>query len=159
MGIQTFDESRLRAMGRMHLGRREHVVSAIEVAQRLDATTSGDLLINMPGQTRAQMLAGEWTAQPENHRSHHIVNHMFLVVLDPDAFGGADKFQHEVREMTRYLHETTPARGFDRVRVPGDPEEDALEHRTANGIDVDDASWAGIVRAAQRAGLSEADLP
>ena len=104
-------------------------------------------------------LSGEWTAQPENLRSHHIVNHMFLVVVDPEAFGGVDKFHHEVEEMVRYLQETTPAKGFDRVRVPGEPEQEAVTQRTAAGIEVDASSWAGILKAAQRAGVDEANLP
>ncbi len=55
MGIQTFDEERLETMGRLHMGRREHVARAVGIAQRLGATTSGDLLINLPGQTLPQM--------------------------------------------------------------------------------------------------------
>ncbi len=62
MGIQTFDEARLAQMGRLHLGRREHVERALAVARRLDATTSGDLLINQPGQTLSEMLADVRTA-------------------------------------------------------------------------------------------------
>ncbi|MCA9706417.1 MAG: hypothetical protein KDK70_11255, partial [Myxococcales bacterium] len=56
MGVQTFDPTRLQAMGRLHLGRREHVQRAIELARRLDATTSADLLINQPGQALPEML-------------------------------------------------------------------------------------------------------
>ena len=104
-------------------------------------------------------LAGEWTAQPDNHRSHHIVNHMFMVVFDPAAFGGVEKFNAEVQAMIDYLHSTTPARGTDRVRVPGEPEQEALRDRTANGIEIDEGSWAGIVRAAGRAGVDAAAIP
>jgi uncharacterized oxidoreductase len=103
-------------------------------------------------------LAGEWTAQPENLRSHHIVNHMFMCVLDPAAFGGLEKFQHEVDAMVDYLHSTTPAKGFDKVRVPGDPEREAMAERKANGIPIDDNSWQGVLKAAATAGLSEAEI-
>ena len=103
-------------------------------------------------------LAGEWTAQPENPRSHHIVNHMFMCVLDPEAFGGLEKFQHEVDAMVGYLHSTTPAKGFDRVRVPGDPERESMTERQVSGIPIDDTSWAGVLKAAQSAGMSEADI-
>jgi uncharacterized oxidoreductase len=103
-------------------------------------------------------LAGEWTAQPENHRSHHIVNHMFACVVDPSAFGGLEKFQHEVNSMVDYLYSTTPAKGFDKVRVPGDPERESSAERIANGIPIDDNTWAGVMGAAQAAGMSEADV-
>jgi uncharacterized oxidoreductase len=103
-------------------------------------------------------LAGEWTAQPGNPRENTIVNHMLMFVLDPDAFGGLARFQSEVEAMVDYLHETTPADGADKVRIPGEPEREAVADRMANGIQIDDNSWAGIVRAAGAAGLTDADI-
>jgi hydroxycarboxylate dehydrogenase B len=101
-------------------------------------------------------LAGEWTAQPDNPRANTIVNHMLMFVLDPAAFGGLERFHDEVRDMVAYLRETPPARGFDRVRVPGEPEQESLAERAGAGIPVDDNTWAGILRAAGLAGLDEA---
>jgi hydroxycarboxylate dehydrogenase B len=103
-------------------------------------------------------LAGEWTAQPGNPRDNTIVNHMLMFVLDPAAFGGADRFEGEVRDMVDYLLSTTPARGFDRVRVPGDPEQESLEVRTRDGIPVDDNTWAGVVKAARVVGVTDAEI-
>ena len=56
MGIQTFDPDRIEQMGRTHLGGRAHVERAIAVARSRDATTSGDLLINLPAQSLDAML-------------------------------------------------------------------------------------------------------
>ncbi len=103
-------------------------------------------------------LAGEWTAQPGHPRDTNIVNHMLMFVLDPAAFGGVDGFHEEVREMVGYLHGTSPARGFDRVRVPGEPEQESRAARLAAGIPIDDNSWAGIVKAAEVVGLTAADI-
>lgn len=103
-------------------------------------------------------LAGEWTAQPEHPRGTNIVNHMLMFVLDPAAFGGGERFHDEVRAMVAYLHDTTPARGFDRVRVPGEPEQEARAERLAAGIPIDDNTWAGIVKAAEVAGLTSAEV-
>lgn len=103
-------------------------------------------------------LAGEWTAQPGNARNNNIVNHMFMVVFDPAAFGGLEKFQQEVDAMVGYLHSAQPAAGVDKVRIPGEPEREALADRTANGLEIDDNSWAGILRAAEQAGLTAADI-
>jgi len=103
-------------------------------------------------------LAGEWTAQPENHRSHHIVNHMFMLVLDPAAFGGLEKFQHEVDAMVDYLHSTTPARDVDKVRVPGEPERESMSRRLAEGIPIDENTWAGVVKSAETVGLSASQI-
>jgi hydroxycarboxylate dehydrogenase B len=103
-------------------------------------------------------LAGEWTAQPGNPRDNTIVNHMLMFVLDPAALGGAARFHDEVREMVDYLHSTTPARGFDRVRVPGEPEQESLAQRSRDGILIDDNTWAGIVKSAQVAGLDDTEI-
>ncbi len=103
-------------------------------------------------------LAGEWTAQPGRERAGTIVNHMLMVVIDPAAFGNRTAFQQEVLAMVGYIHSTTPARGFDKVRVPGDPERETLAARDRDGIDVDDNSWAGIVDAARHAGLADAEI-
>ncbi len=103
-------------------------------------------------------LAGEWTAQPGNPRENTIVNHMLMFVLDPAAFGGLERFHGEVREMVAYLHGTTPARGFDRVRVPGEPELESRAERMASGIPIDDNSWSGILKAAEAAGLSGREI-
>jgi len=98
-------------------------------------------------------LAGEWTAQPGNPRDNTIVNHMLMFVLDPAAFGGIGQFQHEVTAMIQYLHDTTPAKGFDRVRIPGEPELESMADRSAGGVPIDDNSWNGILKAAAVAGL------
>jgi coproporphyrinogen III oxidase-like Fe-S oxidoreductase len=56
MGIQTFDPDRIEQMGRTHLGGRAHVERAIAMARSRNATTSGDLLINLPSQPLEAML-------------------------------------------------------------------------------------------------------
>jgi uncharacterized oxidoreductase len=103
-------------------------------------------------------LAGEWTAQPARERAGTIVNHMLMFVIDPTAFGNRAAFQQEVLAMVDYIHSTTPARGFDKVRVPGDPERESLAARNRDGIAIDDNSWGGIVDAARHAGLTDSEI-
>ena len=103
-------------------------------------------------------LAGQWTAQPQHERGHNIVNHMFMLVLDPAAFGGLDMFQQEVDLMIEYLHSTTPAKGFDRVRIPGEPERESEAARRVDGIPIADGEWSGILKAAEAAGMGNADI-
>lgn len=102
----------------------------------------------------AGALAGERTIQPEHPRPNAIVNHMLMFVLDPDLFGGSAAFAAEVEAMADYLRRTPAAEGHDRVRLPGDPEAESTEQRLAHGIPIDDNSWADILAAAGRAGLS-----
>jgi len=94
-------------------------------------------------------LAGEWTAQPAHERVGTIVNHMLMFVLDPAAFGNPEAFQQEVLAMADYLHGTEPAEGFDKVRIAGDPERESLAVRLAQGIPVDDNTWAGLAQIAE----------
>lgn len=105
-------------------------------------------------------LAGEWTAAQASHEREgfSIVNHMLMLVVDPDLFGGASAFGHEVETMVEYLHATSPAAGVDRVMVPGEPEIVSMQTRTADGVPVDDNTWASILKSAQVAGMSEADI-
>ncbi len=103
-------------------------------------------------------LAGEWTMQPEHERVGTIVNHMLMFILDPEVFGGIDTFRHEVDALSAYMHDTTPAKGFDKVRLPGEPERESQAAREADGIPIDDASWAEICKAAERAGLNQTDI-
>jgi uncharacterized oxidoreductase len=103
----------------------------------------------------AGALAGEWTAQPENERNGHIVNHMFMVVLDPAAFGGLEAFQAETEAMINYLHSTEPAKGVDRVRIAGEPERESMSARSKAGIPLSDGAWHELSQAALAAGLDQ----
>lgn len=104
-------------------------------------------------------LAGEWTMSDVEKQTDSTINHMLMFILDPNLFGGADGFKREVEGMSRWLRDSTPAAGNDRVRLPGDPEREATADRIANGIPLDEQSWGAICGAALKAGLSEADLP
>jgi oxygen-independent coproporphyrinogen-3 oxidase len=55
MGIQTFDESRLKEMGRAAFGNAQTFREVVELGHSLGMTTSADLLFNLPGQTLDQM--------------------------------------------------------------------------------------------------------
>jgi coproporphyrinogen III oxidase-like Fe-S oxidoreductase len=55
MGIQTFDENRLRQMGRQAFGNVATFVEAVEAAHQRGFTASADLLFNLPDQTLAEM--------------------------------------------------------------------------------------------------------
>lgn len=56
MGIQSFDEQRLKLMGRSGFGNAQTFQLVVKYAQRCGLTTSGDLLFNQPSQSLADML-------------------------------------------------------------------------------------------------------
>jgi coproporphyrinogen III oxidase-like Fe-S oxidoreductase len=55
MGVQTFDEARLKEMGRAAFGTPQTFREVVELGHSLGFTTSADLLFNLPGQTLDQM--------------------------------------------------------------------------------------------------------
>ncbi len=57
MGVQTFDEAALGRMGRQGFGDVKDIAKVIAKAHRKEMTVSGDFLINLPSEPRAQMLA------------------------------------------------------------------------------------------------------
>lgn len=103
-------------------------------------------------------LVGEWTMQPEHKRSGTVINNMLMMVLNPDAFGGTERFQHEITAMVDYLHDTQPAKGADRVRVPGEPERETMAERSVQGIPLDDRTWSELLDAAETAGMADSAI-
>ena len=57
MGVQTFSEAWLVKMGRHTIGSPKQVAAAVSLAQARSVGTSIDLLLNLPGQPREDMLA------------------------------------------------------------------------------------------------------
>lgn len=55
MGMQTFSEVRLEQMGRLGFGRPAVFGAVVKAAHQRGMTASGDLLFNLPGQTRVEM--------------------------------------------------------------------------------------------------------
>jgi oxygen-independent coproporphyrinogen-3 oxidase len=62
MGVQTFSPTWLKEMGRESFGTRDDIARVLASAHDRGATASGDFLINLPGQSCAEMLADIATA-------------------------------------------------------------------------------------------------
>lgn len=103
-------------------------------------------------------LAGEWTMSDTSKQKSVTVNHMLMFVLDPDLFGGAAHFRREVDAMGEWIHSAAPAKGFDRVRLPGEPERETMAARQRDGIEIDDGSWGAITGSAKRVGMTDEDI-
>lgn len=82
MGVQTFDEQRLKEMGRLAFGTRRVIEQVVREAHRREMTISGDLLFNLPWQTLPEM-------QRDLHKAVEIgLDHIGLYHLV--AFRGLD---------------------------------------------------------------------
>lgn len=104
-------------------------------------------------------LAGEWTMQDVSRQQDRTVNHMLTFIVDPAIFGGLENFQKEVTGMRDWLQSSRPAAGFDRVRLPGEPERESMAERLASGIPIDEQSWQAICTAAKLAGVPDKEIP
>jgi len=77
-------------------------------------------------------------------------NCVFMMLLDPESFGGQAHFKEEVDQLAEYVRGCPRVDGVDRILLPGDPERAALEHRSRHGIQLDDENWGQLVELAQR---------
>jgi LDH2 family malate/lactate/ureidoglycolate dehydrogenase len=80
-------------------------------------------------------------------------NGLVLVALDPAARSEPAAFLAEVDAVAAAILAVEPAPGFDRVRLPGEPEAETEARRRAEGIPLDDATWQDLVRAAAGLGV------
>lgn len=98
---------------------------------------------------------GTWHRQPDMRRE--VLNGMVTILIDPQRLGTAESFEQEAAAFLDWLKQSPPAQGFDAVRIAGDPEREARVRRERDGIVVDDQTWAEIVAAGKKVGLT--DLP
>lgn len=80
-------------------------------------------------------------------------NCVFVMLLDPAAFGGAEHFQSEVAQLAEYIRSCPRIDGCERIILPGDPERFVLAERSANGLYLDDENWGVLCRLAGELGV------
>ncbi len=73
-------------------------------------------------------------------------NGLVLIAAHPAPAG--------VAEVASAVRASPPAPGFDRVRLPGDPEDETEARRRVEGIPVPDGTWADFVATATRYGVA-----
>lgn len=91
------------------------------------------LLAGMPPDHELTHLYGEPYDEPRR------VAHFFLA-LDVGAFRDPGGFQGDLSRWMGVVRDQPPA-GAERVKVPGDPEEEAAAVRRTQGIPMDDEEW------------------
>ena len=98
---------------------------------------------------------GTWHRKPDMRRE--VLNGMVTILIDPQRLGTGAAFEAEALAFMDWLKQSPPGEGFDKLRIAGDPEREARAQRERDGIVVDDQTWAEIVTAAAKVGLT--DLP
>jgi LDH2 family malate/lactate/ureidoglycolate dehydrogenase len=79
----------------------------------------------------------------------------FMAVFDVAAFRDLTSFKREVAEFARYLNDTPPADGFDRVYYPGEIEWEREQERRRTGIPIEDATWEALRKLATELGVAD----
>lgn len=97
---------------------------------------------------------GTWHRPADTARS--VRNGMLTVLIDPRKLGTQESFDAEARSFVSWLRQSPPGAGFDGVQIAGEPERRARRLRAAEGIVVDDSTWAEIVAAGRKVGCEVA---
>jgi uncharacterized oxidoreductase len=82
-----------------------------------------------------------------------IGNCVFMLVLDPAHFGGAERFAREVSDLIGFIRGCPRVEGVDDITLPGDPERRALQRKLAEGITFDEKNWGELVKLAGKLGV------
>lgn len=78
------------------------------------------------------------------------VGGVFLLALDPDAFGSGNRYRALTGAALAAAEGVTPAPGVPSVLVPGDPERLSRTERGREGIPIPAATWAELEAVAAR---------
>ncbi len=77
-------------------------------------------------------------------------NCVFIQLIDPAAFYGADEFAAEVNRLVGFLRASPLAAGAEEVSLPGDRSRRNFAVRSETGIPIEEGAWSELVRLAER---------
>lgn len=146
MGIQTFDEARLKEMGRTAFGTPATFREVVEYAHSLGFTASADFLFNLPGQTLDQM-RDDVRRAADLGLDHLGLYHLVLFRGLGTAWADDDNLLTELPDNTRAVEHwlalrelllelgfiQTTLTNFERARFRGRPERFQYEESVFRG--------------------------
>ena len=71
-------------------------------------------------------------------------NCVFMMLIDPNRFGGNDIFAREVTDLAAFVRSCPRKEGVDKILLPGDPERNIARGRDRTGIPIDTANWGKL---------------
>jgi LDH2 family malate/lactate/ureidoglycolate dehydrogenase len=101
----------------------------------------------------AEALGGAMTGQGISDEFTSI-NGLYVQVINVGHFVPIKSFKQSIDRLIRKMRNSPPAKGFDRVMLPGEPEEETRKQRIRTGIPLDDNVWNGITEAAAKFGIA-----
>jgi LDH2 family malate/lactate/ureidoglycolate dehydrogenase len=99
-----------------------------------------------------ELLCGAF-APGEIHNGNGRPGAAVIIAVDATTFHPMDAFGHSADETITRVKAVPPAKGFDAVLIPGEPEQRSKAERLA-GIPVPEATWSAIVEAGRSVGVS-----
>jgi LDH2 family malate/lactate/ureidoglycolate dehydrogenase len=81
-------------------------------------------------------------------------NCVFVLLIDPARFGGAEHFRSEVTQLVDYVRSCPRIDGVPEIVLPGDPERRLATQRQRDGIFLDDENWKALVKLGQKLGVT-----
>jgi len=78
----------------------------------------------------------------------------FVVAIDPEWFGGAERYRTAVESALAGLRRQPAAEGVTEILIPGDPERRSRARREREGIPIPDPVWSDLKEIADRYGLA-----
>jgi len=103
-------------------------------------------------------LSGGGTCHQEGKGERRVYNGMLSILIDPARLDREDHFFRESEAFMRWLRSVPVAPGFDKLRVAGEPEREAMDRRSREGFAVDPATWHEILQAAEKLGVPREEV-
>ena len=105
-----------------------------------------------------ELLGGALTCGGTWHKPYKaekkVYNGILSILIDPMRLDQNDHFFSESEAFMAWLRSAPVAPGFDKLRVAGEPEREAMARREQEGFSVDANTWQDILLAAQKLNLS-----
>ncbi len=93
-------------------------------------------------------------AQCSNPKATRHGNACLFIAIKIEAFLPVARFEERVGELVAHVKASRPAPGRDGVRIPGEPELEAMERARREGILLEEETWEQLRRKAQAAGIA-----
>lgn len=106
-----------------------------------------------------EVLAGALTGGGCSNPVHadRVVNGMLSIILDPAFFQSDPAFAAEIRRFIAWVKSSEKASPTGEILMPGEIEERTKAQRLRDGIDIDETTWAQILKTADSLGLAVAN--
>jgi uncharacterized oxidoreductase len=80
-------------------------------------------------------------------------NCVFILLIAPERFGGAEHFRAEVAQLVDYVTECPRIDGVECITLPGDPERALAARRQREGLTFDEENWNALTKLAATLGV------